>query len=37
MERYNLPARYSLVVSIVTKQTEIDLYAAIEAKVAVQT
>ncbi|MGE0680662.1 MAG: hypothetical protein AB7P69_07105 [Candidatus Binatia bacterium] len=28
-ERYNLPSRYSLIVSIRTEQTEIDLYNAI--------
>lgn len=35
LERYALPARYSLVVSIHTEQTEVDLYAVIANKVAV--
>lgn len=35
LERYNLPARYSLVVSIRTQQTEVDLYAAIAQKIQV--
>ncbi|NMG01853.1 S8 family peptidase [Azoarcus taiwanensis] len=35
LERYSLPARYSLVVSIRTEQTEVDLYNAIANKVAV--
>lgn len=35
LERFNLPARYSLVVSIRTEQTEVDLYSAIAAKIAV--
>lgn len=35
LERYNLPARYSLVVSIRTEQTEVDLYNAIASKVAI--
>ncbi len=37
LERYNLPARYSLVVSIQTEQTEIDLYNAIAQKVEIVT
>lgn len=37
LERYGLPAKYSLIVSIQTEQTEIDLYNAIEMKVAVAT
>lgn len=32
-ERYNLPAQYSLIISIRTPETELDLYAAIEQKV----
>ena len=35
LERYALPARYSLVVSIHTEQTEVDLYAVIANKVAI--
>lgn len=35
LERYNLPARYSLVVSIRTQQTEVDLYNAIAQKIPV--
>jgi hypothetical protein len=35
LERYDLPARYSLVVSIRTPQTEIDLYNAIAQKIPV--
>ena len=37
LERYDLPARYSLVVSIRTEQTEIDLYYAIAQKVEITT
>jgi hypothetical protein len=33
--RYDLPARYSLVVSIRTQQTEVDLYTAIEQRIPV--
>lgn len=33
-ERYNLPAHYSLIVSIRTEQTEIDLYNAIANQIA---
>ncbi|MFP1924991.1 S8 family serine peptidase [Lonsdalea quercina] len=36
LERYNLPARYSLIVSIRTEQTEIDLYNAIAQKVSIE-
>lgn len=35
LERYDLPVRYSLVVSIRTQQTEIDLYNAIEQRIPV--
>ncbi|MCH9828641.1 MAG: S8 family peptidase [Gammaproteobacteria bacterium] len=35
-ERYDLPARYSLIVSIRTPETDIDLYTAIAQKVAEQ-
>ena len=35
LERYGLPARYSLVVSIRTPQTNVDLYAAIAQKIRV--
>ncbi len=35
LEHYALPARYSLVVSIHTEQTEVDLYAVIANKVAI--
>ena len=34
LERYGLPARYSLIVSIRTEQTEIDLYNAIANQIA---
>lgn len=37
LERYDLPARYSLIVSIRTEQTEIDLYNAIAQKVEITT
>ncbi|MHB8254243.1 MAG: S8 family peptidase [Acidiferrobacter sp.] len=37
LDRYRLPARYSLIVSIRTEQTEIDLYTAIAQKVAIET
>jgi hypothetical protein len=36
LERYDLPARYSLIVSIRTEQTEIDLYNAISQKVEIK-
>lgn len=35
-ERYNLPARYSLIVSIRTPETEVDLYTPIAQRVAAQ-
>lgn len=35
LERYSLPARYSLVVSIQTQQTDVDLYAAVAQKIPV--
>lgn len=35
LDRYNLPARYSLIVSIRTEQTEVDLYNAIANQIAV--
>ncbi|QRI93011.1 S8 family peptidase [Delftia lacustris] len=35
LERYDLPARYSLVVSIQTPRTDVDLYAAVAQKVPV--
>lgn len=35
LERYSLPARYSLVVSIQTPQTDVDLYAAVAQKIPV--
>lgn len=34
LERYNSPARYALIVSIHAPETEVDLYSAVEAKVA---
>ncbi|KWN79378.1 hypothetical protein WM24_27285 [Burkholderia ubonensis] len=37
LERYDLPARYSLVVSLRTNQAEVDLYNAIVHKIAIQT
>lgn len=36
-ERYNLPARYSLIVSIRTPETDVDLYTSIAQQVAAQT
>jgi len=36
LERYGLPARYSLIVSIHTEQTEVDLYAAIAQKIGTE-
>ena len=36
LERYDLPARYSLVVSIRTDQTDIDLYTVIAQKLAIE-
>jgi hypothetical protein len=33
LERYDLPAHYSLIVSIRTPETEIDLYNAVAAKI----
>lgn len=33
LDRYGLPARYSLVVSIQTQQTDVDLYAAVAQKI----
>jgi hypothetical protein len=36
LERYNLPARYSLIVSIRTEQTEIDLYNAIAQQIIIE-
>lgn len=35
LERYDMPARYSLVVSIQTQQTEVDLYNAIAQRIPV--
>lgn len=35
LERYGLPARYSLVVSIQTQQTDVDLYTAVAQKIPV--
>jgi len=35
LERYNLPARYALIVSIHAPKTEIDLYSAVETKITV--
>lgn len=37
LERYDRPARYSLLVSIKTPETEIDLYNAIAQKIAIVT
>lgn len=37
LERYDSPARYSLIVSIRTEQTEVDLYTAISQKVEIVT
>jgi hypothetical protein len=34
LERYDLPARYSLIISIRTPQTDIDLYNAVAARIA---
>jgi hypothetical protein len=35
-ERYDLPARYSLIVSIRTPETDVDLYTPIAQQVAAQ-
>lgn len=35
LKRYDLPARYSLLVSIQTQQTDVDLYAAVAQKIPV--
>ena len=37
LERYDLPVRYSLVVSLITDQLEVDLYNAITQKIAIVT
>lgn len=37
LERYSLPARYSLIVSIRTPQTDVDLYTPIAQQVAART
>jgi hypothetical protein len=34
--RYNLPARYSLVVSISTPETDVDLFTSVAQQVAAQ-
>ena len=36
LDRYNLPARYSLIISIRTPETEMDLYTPIATQVALQ-
>jgi hypothetical protein len=36
LERYDLPARYSLIVSIRTAQTDVDLYVAVAQQIAAQ-
>ncbi|MGE8147547.1 S8 family peptidase [Pseudomonas frederiksbergensis] len=36
LKRYDLPARYSLIISIRTPETDLDLYAAIEQKLVVE-
>ncbi|MNG37844.1 hypothetical protein D3C84_1253190 [compost metagenome] len=36
LKRYDLPARYSLVISIRTPETDIDLYTAIEQKLVIE-
>jgi hypothetical protein len=33
LERYDLPAHYSLIVSIRAPETEVDLYSAVAAKI----
>ena len=37
LERYSLPARYSLIVSLRTEQTNVDLYNVIANKIAIAT
>lgn len=37
LQRYDMPARYSLIVSIRTEQTEVDLYNAIANQIAITT
>lgn len=36
LKRYDLPARYSLVISIRTPETDVDLYAAVENKLIIE-
>lgn len=36
LKRYDLPARYSLIISIRTPETDVDLYAAVEQKLVVE-
>jgi len=36
LERYDLPARYSLIVSIRTEQMEVDLYNAIAQQIVIE-
>ncbi|ERK99684.1 hypothetical protein O999_00490 [Pseudomonas putida LF54] len=36
LNRYDLPARYSLIISIKTPETDVDLYAAIENRLAIE-
>jgi hypothetical protein len=36
LNRYDLPARYSLIISIKTPETDVDLYAAIENKLVIE-
>ena len=36
LDRYGLPARYSLVVSIQTRQTDIDLYTAVTQRISLE-
>lgn len=35
LERFNLPARYSLIVSILTPETDVDIYNAVAAQIVV--
>ena len=36
LKRYDLPARYSLIISIRTPETDVDLYAAVENKLIIE-
>ncbi|HGQ7357777.1 TPA: hypothetical protein ACL1TV_006392, partial [Pseudomonas aeruginosa] len=35
LQRYNLPARYSLIISIKTPETDVDIYTPVEQRLAI--